>query len=134
MAVKWSDDLSVGVAEVDKQHQELVARLNDLIEACNQGKGKAVVGDLIRFLEQYVVEHFQAEEKLQQKYMYPEYGAHKKQHEQFLSNFAKIKEQFAVDGATLPLVITLNRTVVSWLIEHVNKTDKVMGAYIKNKI
>jgi len=35
----WNDQLSVGVAEIDKQHQELVKLINDLHEAMREGAG-----------------------------------------------------------------------------------------------
>lgn len=132
--LKWSDELSIGVAEVDRQHRELIEHLNSLIEACNKGKGKEVVGDLMRFLDEYIVAHFRAEEELQRRYAYPSYEQHKDQHEEFLKSFQALKEQYGASGATLPLVISINRTVVGWLIDHVSKTDRAMGVYLKTKL
>ncbi|MBS3872751.1 MAG: hemerythrin family protein [Firmicutes bacterium] len=134
MALKWSSDLSVGVAEVDNQHQEIIERLNILIDACNKGKGKAEVGSLINFLDGYTVEHFKMEEELQRKYAYPDYTAHKSEHDNFLRTLNALKVQFSESGATLPLTIQINRTVVAWLIDHVTKTDKAMGAYLRTKL
>ena len=62
MAIEWSDNLSTGVAEIDNQHKELFRRINDLFDACNQGKGKSEVAGVMEFLESYVVEHFGKEE------------------------------------------------------------------------
>ena len=38
--IQWNDSLSVNVVEIDKQHQKLVAMINDLNDAMRQGKGK----------------------------------------------------------------------------------------------
>jgi len=32
MPIKWHESLSVGVAEIDEQHQELFRRLNQLLQ------------------------------------------------------------------------------------------------------
>jgi len=134
MPIQWSNELSVGVAEVDRQHQEIIEQLNNLIDACNKGKGKTEVGNLISFLDGYTAGHFKMEEELQRKYAYPDYVAHKSEHEQFLRTLNGLKVQFAETGATLPLTIQINRTVVAWLIDHVTKTDKAMGAYLRTKL
>ena len=42
---------SHGVDKIDEQHKVLFERINDLIEACNQGKGKETVAELITFLK-----------------------------------------------------------------------------------
>lgn len=134
MAIKWNENLAVGVSEIDNQHQELFERMNQLLEACNQGKGKEAVGDMINFLEDYVVEHFAAEEKLQKASNYPEYAAHKAMHNECLNNVAKLKQQLELNGPTLPFVIAVNKTVVDWLTTHISKVDKGLGLYLhKNK-
>jgi hemerythrin len=46
MAIEWTDDLAVGIVEIDNQHKELFHQINQLLEACNQGKGKETVGKI----------------------------------------------------------------------------------------
>lgn len=60
--IDWTEDLSVGVAEIDRQHQELFFQVNQLLEACHQAKGKEAVGKIVGFLENYVVRHSAKEE------------------------------------------------------------------------
>lgn len=40
MAIEWTDELATGVNKIDNQHKELFKRINNLLDACNQGKGK----------------------------------------------------------------------------------------------
>lgn len=133
MAIKWNDTLAVGVGQIDEQHKELFDRMNQLLEACNQGKGKESVRGMIGFLEDYVVEHFTAEEKLQKASAYPQYEAHKAMHAEYLRNVADLKAKLEEHGPTLPFVITVNKTVVDWLTNHIGKVDKGLGLYLQSK-
>ncbi|TDA70564.1 MAG: bacteriohemerythrin [Clostridia bacterium] len=132
--MQWSNSLATGVGEIDSQHKELIERVNKLLEACNQGRGKEEVGGIIKFLEDYVVTHFGTEERFMARYAYPEAAAHKQQHAEFVKNFGELKSQFAADGPSLQFVMRVNRVVVDWLINHISKVDKALGAYLKTRM
>lgn len=134
MAIQWKDSLATGVQEIDNQHKELFDAINKLFDACSQGKGKEEVDKVIKFLGDYVVLHFGAEEKLQKKFSYPEYNAHKEQHEKFISDFLELKKQIDTEGANARSVILINRVVVDWLIKHIGVSDKKLGVFLKDKI
>lgn len=131
MGIEWRDYLAVGVDEIDNQHKELFTRFNSLLNACDEGKGDEEVKKLLGFLDDYVATHFRAEEKIQQEYGYPDYLHHKDQHRWFTDELAKLKGQFASQGPALGVVLSTNRFLVNWLIEHISKMDKVLGQYIK---
>ena len=61
--LQWSDALSVGVVEIDRQHQKLVTMINDLNDAMRAGKGKDALGKTIAELIAYAATHFKTEEK-----------------------------------------------------------------------
>jgi hemerythrin len=134
MAIQWDQSLSVGIDKIDNQHKELFNRVNALLDACNQGKGKQVVGEIIDFLGDYVVTHFGAEERYMQQYNYPDYGAHKAMHDGFIDSFGQLKKKFESEGPGIQLVLQTNRTVVDWLIKHIGNTDKALGAFLKTKM
>ena len=37
--ISWRETYNIGVDEVDQQHQELVVKLNEILDACIQQKG-----------------------------------------------------------------------------------------------
>ena len=133
MSVGWSSELATGVAEIDNQHKEIFSRVDRLSAACSEGKGKEEVLRLLQFLEEYVKEHFAAEERLQLRNAYPEYAEHKSQHMRFISDVARLKEAFKAEGATLSLVIMTNETLVSWLVQHIAKTDMELAKYLREE-
>lgn len=133
MAIEWKDDLAVGVKEIDEQHKELFAKVNTLFDACNSGKGKDQIDSVIKYLQEYVVEHFGSEESLQKKYSYPGYEEHKAQHDKFIQDFLKLKEGIDKNGVTGLTIVQLNQVLVDWLIKHIRKTDKALAGFLKEK-
>ncbi len=131
MALQWSDNLSVGVKEIDDEHKELIAKVNDLYTACSQGKGRAEVANTVNFLSEYVIFHFRDEERLQKKISYPYYAAHKAQHDAFIKDFTVLKNKIDKDGASIDMLMRINRVVVEWLIKHIGNSDKAIGEYIR---
>lgn len=137
--MEWTEDLSVGVDRIDDQHKELFARINDLVAAVKQHTCKYKIGDVIKFLEDYVVFHFGEEEKYMKEYGYPAYPQHREQHEIFMKNFEGLKEKLPrLEGGRKPgsydLSVQTNQLVVDWILEHISKVDKRLGAFLKDKV
>ena len=53
--ITWRDTYNVGVRQIDDQHQELVHRLNDFMEACTNQKGKEKIKETLYFLKAYTL-------------------------------------------------------------------------------
>jgi hemerythrin len=134
MGISWRDDLASGVNEIDDQHKEIFSRINSLLDAARQGKGKEDVGKVISFLGEYVVMHFGIEENYMNKFDYPEMQTHKSLHRAFVDDFLVLKGGFEKDGATSPLLIQLQHRVCDWLLSHIGKTDKALGGYLKTRM
>jgi hemerythrin len=134
MAYVWTPAWSVGVDSIDEQHKELFARVNALIAAASQGKGREEIGSVVQFLGDYVARHFVDEEKLQIKYAYPHYSEHKAEHSRFILDFAVLKKEFTEQGATSTTVIAIQRRVGDWLVNHIHKVDVQLGEYLKTVV
>ncbi|MCL6473035.1 MAG: bacteriohemerythrin [Firmicutes bacterium] len=130
---QWKDELSTGVNEIDNQHKELINLVNSLHASLSQGKGKEVVDDAVRFLANYVVEHFKNEEGLMLKHKYIGYPAHKREHENFVNYFNSLVSDYNAASNTSFLAINLQRSVVDWLVNHIMKVDKEMAKFVMAK-
>ena len=129
----WKDEYSVGIKEIDDQHKELFKRINALYNALLSGKGKSQIGEMIVFLADYVVEHFDSEEKFMKKYNYPDYEPHHEIHEKFKQRIQELKKEYEENGATSYLAIITQRDVGDWLINHILKVDTKYIPYLKGK-
>jgi hemerythrin len=129
----WSQNLSTGNDQIDDQHKELFDRINKLIEAMKAGKGRDVIEETFKFVNQYLVVHFGTEERLMTAHKYPEYDSHKKQHESFTNQFKDLKTRLDKEGVTSTIVVETQPLLVDWWYNHVNKVDKLLGAFLKDK-
>lgn len=124
LTVRWGPEMAVGIQAIDRQHQELIARINRLFQAILEGRGKEEAAVALDFLGGYVVRHFATEEKLMLETCYPEYAAHKKEHEDFLRDFQVLARELAAGGISSQMVVRINRQVVHWLVNHIMEVDR----------
>lgn len=132
--MQWTEDLSVGVEEIDNQHKELFRRINSLVDAIKKAECKLVIDGVIKFLEEYAIIHFTEEEGYMVRHGYPEYPQHKAQHAIYLKALADVKEQAAqprIQGGSYELSVTTNQVVVDWIIAHIAKVDKKLGEFLR---
>jgi hemerythrin len=126
----WQNNFSIGIPEIDQQHKQLCEKIDNLQDACSQGKGADEALKVLDFLESYTIKHFADEEKFQLKINYPNYQQHKKLHTDFISQISILKKDMIASGATLPMVIQINQIISNWLINHIMRVDKELKKYM----
>ena len=131
MRVTWTQDLSVGVKEIDAQHKELFRRINDLDAELKKGRAKEEILRLMGFLDEYTAVHFNTEEMFMLDQAYPRYAVHKTKHEWFREEFLAIRQRMGKEGATPEVIILINNLLITWFCNHVRTTDAEMGTYLK---
>lgn len=129
MTIEWNKSLATGIEWQDKHHKELFRRMKALIDAMEVGLGKEEVGKLFKFLDDYFVVHFEAEEQAMNKYNYPGSVYHIKEHTEFIERMSRLKQECEY-GVTTTAVIKIKREVVDWFINHIGDVDKKLGSYI----
>ncbi len=127
--MKWSDDLSVQVSEIDGQHKNLIDLINTLHDAMLAKQGKQALSGIIDELAAYSVYHFKTEEKYMQNFKFTGYPAHKKEHEGFITKVDKFQNDF--DEGKLGLSIEVMTFLRDWVVKHIKETDKMYVALFK---
>lgn len=130
MRYELTKDLETGNAVIDGQHRELLNAVNELLEACSQGKGRDILGSKTRFLRDYVGKHFGDEEKLQISSRYPNYNAHKIFHENYKRQLGEIEKRLLTEGSSISVLSSFNQ-VVGILVNHIRTEDSRLAAHIK---
>jgi len=130
VALQWTSTLSVGVPELDAQHQELFRRIDRLLTAVlHQDRSEAE--RLLTWLKGYVRDHFAAEERLMAETEYPDAERHVLEHREFARRLAQVDADFAAQGPTAAVVFALEQQAVGWLKDHVYFTDVALGRYVQ---
>ena len=131
MAYQWDSSLETGYEKVDKQHKQLVAAVNNLMEASKSGKGDSAVMETLEFLTGYAVKHFSDEENLQRDFKYPDYLNHKRIHDEFKVKVEELTKKVVEEGPTAELIESVSSAIGSWLLNHIKGDDFRMATFVK---
>jgi hemerythrin len=119
----WTTDNSVGVAEIDLQHQKIFSLINELSTLISESKAREEIDRIVGELIDYTDYHFKTEEKYFRKFSYEYEGEHTKTHEWFklrVQQFIKDKE----NGLSAILPYTILNFLEDWWLNHINGVDK----------
>lgn len=129
--IEWSEEISVGIQELDEQHKQLVALTNRLFDAMTSGKGTEETKQIMNELIQYTIIHFAVEECLFRIFEYPDYEEHCEHHQQLIEQAKEInlKVQSGERTVNTELLFFLKR----WLTNHIMVEDKKYGPFLLKK-
>jgi hemerythrin len=134
MAILFDESLVMGVEEIDRQHRELFARVEALVQAIRRGSSRQEVAHTLAYLREYVATHFAAEEELMRAVGFPGHDAHRGEHASFTRDFVSLEEEHRRDGASPSLIVRVNVWLTGWLRQHINRTDRELSTYLKARV
>lgn len=119
--INWREEFSVGVAEVDYEHQELIELINALHRSVREGVTRRQVLDGLGDIFAQIAAHFALEEKHMRDTRYRAYPEHKEDHEALLDDLRDIMDEVEDDGEfdERRLSIDLDR----WFSDHFRTHD-----------
>lgn len=123
---------SVGIKEIDRQHGILVQLINRLDQGLKRKISKGTLEDIVNYLADYTVFHFGYEEKLMADNHYPNLEAHKKVHQKFVDKVVQYQNQLKTQDTTV-VAGEILEFLKSWLLDHIQKTDKQYGTVLNAK-
>ena len=97
--IEWSDDFSVGVADIDEEHKGLIDLINQLYANLQRGASADEVADFFGEIYANISAHFALEEKIMRESGYQEYAAHKNEHEQLLDEIRDLMDEYEQHSA-----------------------------------
>jgi len=130
MAIQWSDNLSVSVAEIDEQHKIFIKLLNDIYKMTFTGSNQDEAAGLLKQLESYAAFHFATEEKYFDKFKYDRADEHKAEHRSLSNKIIQFKTRFVSEGAAvLPEIVDF---MEDWLADHLEVQDKKYSKFFND--
>ena len=125
--IEWTDELSVGFTEVDKDHQRLVAIVNELNDAIVRQDDRGDLEEGLEELIEYTSWHFRHEERLMQEHGYDGMEEHQQIHKDLATKAVEIQSKYEEgDDSVLDILMPFLK---DWLTEHIKVTDKAMGLF-----
>ncbi|NMC20300.1 MAG: hemerythrin family protein [Thermogutta sp.] len=122
--------MTTGVGRIDTQHQELIRRVNGLMDAMRAGKGKDEVEKLLAFLAEYALKHFADEEAEMERAKCPAAMTNRLAHQQFVRKFNQLRERIERQGVTPTIVLAVQKDLVDWIATHIRGVDSKLAACV----
>ena len=94
----------MGIPIIDRQHQQLVNNLEELLIAIQHGKDYNKIRVLTAFFKRYTLENFQTEEVYMKRFKFPQIAEHTQKHNDFRKSVLKV-EEFVRRQATSPVAL-----------------------------
>ena len=119
--IKWTDEFSVGIDEVDEEHRALIELINGLYDVMQVGADYVQVVELLGEIYSQIAVHFAHEEDMMRDTGYARYEEHREDHETLLDDLREIMDEVEADGSfdTIELSSDLNR----WFMDHFRTHD-----------
>jgi hemerythrin-like metal-binding protein len=130
--IVWTNKYSVGCNYIDDQHKKLVQIINELNSAFLSSSERSIISKVLQELVDYTKYHFEAEEKLMEKYGYPNLENHKKIHKQFVDKVVEFSKRYEL-GDDVVGYDMLNY-LKDWLLNHIMGTDTDYAKMICDKV
>jgi hemerythrin len=127
---EWRPEYSVGIEEIDAQHQELFRRAGLFIDSLRR-QSRQEIGILLSFLRLYAVTHFGAEEAWMRAASYPGTTEHEKQHDGFIKDILALSDQHEKKSGQGIEPARVSGWLEKWLKNHVTSTDTDFARHLK---
>jgi len=126
---EWSKSFETGIEVIDLQHRMLFDTVAKLEEAIREGKAQTGLKKTLTEIDNYINEHFIAEEELFAKHRYPKAAAHRAAHRQFGEEVLAFYPRF--EDHTLD-ALAMCQFLRVWLHTHVMRMDMDYKDYFKS--
>lgn len=131
MTVKWSEDLKVGIAVLDEQHEEFF----ELVNTLEKNKTSDVCFyDLLGQVHRYIDVHFQTEEEYMRLTSYSKYQEHKENHDRFSEEFSNLINKHYQNKGIIEARIEIINFIETWIEIHYKNDDIEMAKYLVTKV
>ncbi|NDV25229.1 bacteriohemerythrin [Desulfovibrio sp. JC010] len=129
--VTWNDTaFSVGIRAIDVQHKKLVGMINGLHKAMRDRASDTVMKRLVEELKNYTVDHFSTEEKLFDRYGYPQTPEHKELHVKFVNQVLEFES--ALHSGKAKVTMDVMKFLKDWLVQHIQGEDRKYTSFLNS--
>lgn len=119
--IKWSENYSVGLNEIDEQHKKLLAIINKLYAAFTDRVEDKVLGEILDEMADYTEYHFKTEERYFIRFNYSGIKEHLEKHKIYVDKIKGFKEDFEKNRKITYSVINF---LSKWIVDHIQGTDR----------
>jgi hemerythrin len=127
--IEWTASLSVGVTEIDEQHQRIFSIIDELSKEREDAMDSASVLAILRQLVDYSDYHFRSEDDYMIENSYPLFLSHRKEHLVYIRKMGDLIDALEKKGSSLSEDIL--EFLYNWWQTHIVGSDLKYARYIK---
>ncbi len=120
--IKWEENYSVNIREIDEQHKKLFSIIDEFYEASITERAPEKIEETFKRLIDYADYHLNTEEKYFKQFDYPDKEAHTAQHDDYRKKINEWHKNYKSDVHASS--INLMDFLQNWWTNHVIHTDK----------
>ena len=128
MPRKGSEDIDVGVPEIDSEH-DLLLGLVRALEVAVISAPRPQVQALLQQLSEFASVHFSTEEIMMRLYAYQELAGHQLEHARLIDQIDQVRSEFAA-GNVQPTK-SFASALRHWFTEHVRTHDLALARFVR---
>lgn len=128
--IEWTEKMSVSSEVLDGHHKMLIGCLNRLYPLIGATGSTDEINEVLGTLEEFVLLHFSEEEQAMKKAGYPDWRAHKEQHDRMYDIVFKLKTD--IEHGHVPDAERLFALLYDWLMAHILGEDRKYIPYMAN--
>ena len=129
--LSWRDNYTVGIPQIDTEHQYIFRLINEFHDKCAGGDRDAKLLVMLNRLVAYAKQHFQHEESLMQEVGYPRLERHLGQHVELFSSIFALSERVAQEPGKADAEAL--RFLKTWMLDHILKDDMDIGDFLRRR-
>jgi hemerythrin-like metal-binding protein len=131
--LEWNEGMSVGIPEIDADHQRFISLLNELNRSITERMKATEIHKRLQHVIDDTERHFEQEEKFFQEWRYPNAGVHAGIHKQVLNTLKTIQDSFIPYGLEAEWLDAALK-IKNILISHILAEDMQYANYFKSII
>ena len=118
----WKPEYKFDIKEIDDQHQYFVGIMDKLYDAIINNLPREELGQLLKELINYAVDHFNTEEKYFTEFNYEGTEDHKAKHQELKDKVLDFQKKFEDNSSDIS--VDLIDFLEDWLVDHLLNLDQ----------
>lgn len=128
--ITWDERMTVGDADIDREHKQLVGVINSLSDMIEEGRGKHILVEDLDQLVAFIENHFRHEENIFSKTDYPDSIIHIREHANMLGKIKLIQNEYKRNQSN-DILLRAFIFYKKLFMNHVMETDVGMRSYLQ---
>ena len=129
-AVTWSESYRIGIDQIDREHEWLVADFNAVVNALRAVPDRRLVEKMFDTFIRTTESHFTNEEAAMVEAGFDDVEVHRERHQNYLFRLDSLRDKLAAGADVTDDLLSF---FTSWTTHHVAVTDQKFGDFLKRR-